>query len=208
MAEPDDRSEQDNPSMMDEGQRALLDDPVVLIETIYHLLWRWADFSLYIISPTMDLISPPFLILPEALSDSPEGQEREFVYPIYDHGYKLSTSKGVEMYSAGLSMCKLHYTIEKMIFLLVEKLKSSGIGTEAEVQVAFGGHDLAQRKGFESIINLPYNVVVTNFDPGVWGEKYLQMVKRLSDKGYGYPPEAPRDKYRHSHTGTTSIGKR
>ena len=44
-------------------------------------------------------------------------------------------------------------TIEKMIFLLIERLKSGGISEETEVQVAFGGHELAQRKGFESIIN-------------------------------------------------------
>ena len=106
------------------------------------------------------------------------------------------------MYSAGKSMCKLFYTIEKIIFMLVERLKTGGTSAETEVQVAFGGHELAQRKGFESIINLSYNVVVTNFDPGPWGERYLQVVKRLAEKGYGYPAEAPRDSYRQSHTST------
>jgi hypothetical protein len=86
---------------------------------------------------------------------------------------------------------------------LVERLKAGGVATDTEVQIAFGGHELAQRKGFESIINLSYNVVVTNFDPGPWGERYLQIVKRLADKGYGYPPESPRDTYRQSHTPTT-----
>jgi hypothetical protein len=103
-------------------------------------------------------------------------------------------------------MCKLYYTIEKMIFLLTERLKTGGISVETEVQIAFGGHELAQRKTFESVINLPYNVVVTNFDPGVWGEKYLQTVKRLADKGYGYPPEAPRDSYR--QTPSTTLGSK
>jgi hypothetical protein len=42
-------------------------------------------------------------------------------------------------------------------------------------------------------------VAMTNFDPGPWGERYLEMVKRLADKGYGYPPESPRDIYRHPH---------
>ena len=104
-------------------------------------------------------------------------------------------------------MCKLYYTIEKMIFLLVERLKTGGVAAETEVQVAFGGHELAQRKGFESIINLSYNVVVTNFDPGVWGDHYLKMAKRLADKGYGYPSEAPRDTYRQSHA-ASSMKKR
>ena len=110
------------------------------------------------------------------------------------------------MYSAGMSMCKLYYTIEKIIFLLVERLKTGGVSTETEVQVAFSGHELAQRKAFEIIINLNHNVVVTNFDPGIWGERYLQTVKRLADKGYGYPLEAPRDSFRQSHN-PKSISK-
>ena len=197
-------SPEENIAQMMEEQRALLltDDPVTRIERVYQLWWHWADFQLFIINPTIDVISPPIIILPEQLPDS---DELEFVYPIHDHGYKLSTSKAEDMYSAGMSMCRLYFTIEKMIYLLVERLKTGGTGTDTEVQVAFGGHELAQRKGFESIINLSYNVVVTNFDPGSWGERYLQIVKRLADKGYGYPPEAPRDTYRHSHAATTKL---
>lgn len=175
---------------------ALDDDPIALVEKIYQLWWHWADFQLFIISPTIEIISPPKIILAEHL---PHSNELEFVYPIIDEGYRLRTSKAGDMFSAGMSMCKLYYTIEKMIFLLVERLKANGVSGETEVQVAFGGHELAQRKGFESIINLSYNVVVTNFDPGPWGERYLEMVKRLADKGYGYPPESPRDIYRHPH---------
>ena len=176
-------------------------DPVVLIERIYKLWWHWADFSLFIVTPTFDVINPPIIISPETI---PETGELEFVYPIHDYGYKLMTSKAEDMYVAGMSMCRLYYTIEKMIFLLVERLKSGGISTETEVQVAFGGHELPQRKAFETIINLNYNVVVTNFEPGVWGEHYLEIVKRLSDKGYGYPSGAPRTVYRQPHG--TSIG--
>lgn len=191
----------DSMQISDEERRALqIEDPVSLIEKVYQLWWHWADFQIYVISPTIDVISPPLIISPETL---PNSNELEFVYPILDDGYRLSTSKGEDMYTAGMSMCKLYYTIEKMIFLLVERLKSGGVATDTEVQIAFGGHELAQRKGFESIINLSYNVVVTNFDPGPWGERYLQIVKRLADKGYGYPPESPRDTYRHSHTPTT-----
>ena len=180
------------------------DEEGTLVEKIYQLWWRWADFQLYIVSPTIPVISPPLLISPDHIIES---DELEFVYTIHDHGYMLSTSKSDDMYSAGMAMCKMYYTIEKMIFLLVERLKSGGIDTDSEVQVAFGGHELAQRKGFESIINLSYNVVVTNFDPGSWGERYLQVVKRLADKGYGYPPEAPRDGYRHAHHTASLAGK-
>lgn len=203
MQDPVDNPEENIAQIMAEQRESLLvDDAVTLIEKVYQLWWRWADFQLFIVNPTIDVISPPIIILPERLQD---GDELEFVYTIHDHGYKLSTSKSEDMYSAGMSMCKLYFTIEKMIFLLVERLKSGGTGTETEVQVAFGGHELAQRKGFESIINLSYNVVVTNFDPGSWGERYLQIVKRLADKGYGYPPEAPRDTYRHQHVSTQRI---
>lgn len=206
MPDPVHGSEQDVRLIIDEDRRHLLEeDPLTLIEKVYQLWRNWADFQLYVINPTIDVISPPVVIPPEPL---PDGHELEFVYHIIDHGYMLSTSKGEDMFSVGMSMCKLYYTIEKMIFLLVERLKTGGVDQETEVQVAFGGHELAQRKGFESVINLSYNVVVTNFDPGAWGERYLQVVKRLADKGYGYPPEAPRDTYRHSHTAAPKINKR
>ena len=170
--------------------RADIDDnPVTIIERVYQLWWHWADFTIYIVSPTIVTISPPDIIEPEF---NQETKKKEFVYNIMDHGFSLSTSKGEEMYIVGMSMCKLFLTIEKMIFILIERLRSGGISEETEVQVSFGGHELAQRKAFESIINLSYNVVVTNFDPGEWGERYLQIVKRLADKGYGYPRPAPR----------------
>ena len=144
------------------------------------------------------VLSSPIIIEPALITGT---DELEFVYPIYDYGVKLSTSKGKELFSAGLSMFKLYYTIEKMIFILIERLKKYSISKETEVEVAFDGHELAQRKCFDSIINLSYNVVVTNFDPGSWGERYLASTKKLADMGYGYPPEAPRDIYRKPHSG-------
>lgn len=206
MAQSEDMSAQDFESASEKNREFLsqLEEEDILAQAarVYQLWWRWADFELFIINPTIDLISPPVVIPPDIVTES---NELEFVYTIHDHGYKLSTSKGQEMYSAGMSMCKLHYTIEKMIYILVERLKSGGVGTETEVQVAFGGHELAQRKAFESVINLGYNVVVTNFDPGVWGERYLQIVKRLADKGYGYPTEGPRSIYRASRAAASSA---
>lgn len=184
----------------DEQDQMLHDDQdnnfLAQIEKLYQIWWRWADFHLFIITPSVDTISPPKIIKPETI---PGTHELEFVYPIHDHGYKLSVSKGQDIYLAGLSMCKLYYTIEKMIYILVERLKSVGVSVETEVEVAFDGHELAQRKCFDSIINLSYNVVVTNFDPGTWGERYLAATKRLADMGYGYPPESPRDNYRKPH---------
>lgn len=176
-------------------------NPVTLIQRVYQIWWHWADFHLYISSPNIEKISPPILIHPQTI---PGSDEREFVYVIHDSGYKLSTSKGEDMMNAGMSMCKLYFTIEKMITLLIERLKTGGISQETEVQVAFAGHELAQRKAFESIINLEFNVVVTNFEPGKWGERYLETVKRMADK-YGYPKEAPRDTYKVTHSPGTRI---
>ena len=178
-----------------------LNNPVTLVERVYQIWWHWADFHLFITTPHIPSISPAIVIEPETI---PASGELEFVYAIHDSGYKLSTSKSEDMYSAGMSMCKLFFTIEKMIAILVERLKSGGISAETEVQIAFGGHIIAQRKAFESIINLSYNVVVTNFDPGAWGESYLQNVKGMANK-YGYPPEAPRETYKHAY-GSSAVG--
>lgn len=167
---------------------------------VFLLWWHWAYFEITVTSPNFPSYYPPKIVHSELISGT---DEYEFVYDICDGGYKLSTSKGEEMYSVGMSMCKMFYTIEKMIHILVKRIKGEGISTEAEVQVTFDGHLLAQRKAFESIINLNYNVVVTNFDPGVWGERYLEIVKRLSERGYGYPSEAPREIYKINKRDTT-----
>lgn len=204
MVETTDSSDSDAliPTEVRQMRSALDASPIALMENIYQLSWRWADFHLFILNPVIEPLVPQEVIQPEPI---PSTNELEFVYPIHDYGNSLSASKGEEMHEAGLSMCKLYYTIEKMIYILVERLKRSGIDTNTEVQVAFGGHELAQRKGFESIINLNYNVVITNFDPGLWGERYLQIAKRLADKGYGYPPESPRDNYRQPRASAPSA---
>jgi hypothetical protein len=186
-----------------QDMEADLDDPVTLVERVYQIWWRWADFHIFIISPSIPKISPPVIIKPEVI---PGTHELEHVYDIHDFGSKLSTSKGEELLNAGMSMCKLYMTIEKMIYIIVERLKTGGVDTETEVQVAFGGHLLPQRKAFESIINLAYNVVVTNFDPGVWGERYLQIVKQNAEK-FGYPPEAPRSTFKQPHQSVSARVK-
>ncbi|CEK11941.1 hypothetical protein [Legionella hackeliae] len=206
MATPD-ISPEEYAKLAEEGRKILLEsqaDPVMLVEQVYQLWWRWADFELFIITPTIHTIDPPLIIKPELIQGT---EEHEFVYTIHDYGHRLITSKSSDMYTAGMSNCKLYLTIEKMIYLLVERLKSGGISHETEVQVAFNGHELAQRKAFESIINLSYNVVVTNFDPGTWGERYLQSVKRLADKGYGYPSETPRESFRQSHAHAPGLSR-
>ena len=170
---------------------------VVALESI-NAFRGW--FSLHIINPFIDPINPPLIHMPDSLEDA--AHEAEFVYPIIDTGDMLAASKAEDMFTAGFSMCKLYYTIEKIIWLLVERLKSGGIiGDEGssegqEVQIAIHGYQSALRYAFASIINLPANVVIVNFDPGSWGEDYLAVVSKLAEKGYGYPDESPRDVFR------------
>lgn len=114
---------------IDIGKRRLemeadLNDPVVLVERVYQIWWHWADFQLYIVSPFIDTISPPVIINPELI---PGTDEYEFVYPIHDSGSKLATSKCAQMYHAGMSMHKLYMTIEKMIYILIERLKKKAL---------------------------------------------------------------------------------
>lgn len=177
-------------------QLALKPDALRLASIVYQVWQRWANFELTIVSPSLPNFDPPHILKPESL---PNNEGVEFVYIIHDYGNKFITSKQEELFSAGLSMCKLHYTIEKIIALLVARLDQGGVDKETEVQIAFAGHESAQRKGFESVINLKENVIVINFEPGVWGERYLNLVKKWADRGFGYPKEAPRDVYRISH---------
>ena len=176
------------------------DDKVLLsgVSGVYQLWNNWAYFELKINSPIIEELPCEVVIEPAKV----DNDIVEFVYPIVDFGNKLTTSKGEDMFSVGLSMCKLYYTIEKMIEILILRVKGSD---GEEVLVEFDGNQLAQRKAFESIINLNQSVVVSNFDPGVWGEKYLATIKRLADKGFGYPTETPRDIYKISSK--VSAGK-
>lgn len=180
-------------------------DPLRRIELVYQIWRRWADFHLVIVDPVIEKITPPILIPPELISED----TYEYVYNILDEGYMLSTSKGQEMFTAGMSMAKLYNTIEKMFYLLAERLRTSGYADGTEVQVNFQGFELAQRKAFEVLVNFPdeLNVIVTNYDPGPWGETFLRTVKHLADKGYGYPPEAPRETFRKIQKTPSSFKK-
>lgn len=160
------------------------------IESLYYMWILWADFHIYIITPYIEPINPPLVIEPEIISET---GEYENVYNILDHGYLMSTSRGLDIVSGIRSLSKLFNTIEKMIKILVERLRTSGIATsEEEVQVSFRGHELGQRKAFESILNLAENVVVTNFAPGEWGERFLKNIEELAKRGYGLPKSSPR----------------
>ena len=166
-------------------------DETDMLDYIYYLWLLWGDFQLYIIEPLVEPINPPIVISPETLEDG----NLEYVFNIYDEGFRLSTSRGQEGLSLGYNMLKFYNTIEKMVFILVERLKAGGIDNETEVRVAFYGHELGQRKAFESILNLEENVVVTNFDAGDWGDRFMNTVLTLVESGYGAPHHSPRRSY-------------
>ena len=111
---------------------AEFEDPMILVQRIYQLWWNWADFHIYVISPYIESISPPIIIEPELISEN----EIEFVYPIQDRGDKLSTSKGKEMFYSGKSMCKLFFTIEKMVMPFVKKVMT--VRAEPEERPRYG----------------------------------------------------------------------
>ncbi|WP_367607482.1 virulence factor [Legionella sp. W05-934-2] len=182
--------------LLDVSLNALSGDE--LTAAVYFLWQEWADFGMHVISPSIESYHAPVIHKPEKISDN----EYEFVYDICDWGNILVTSKGVTGFSQGRSMCRLNYTIEKMIYLLIERLRTGGVDPQTEVEIAFEGHLLAQRYAFSSVINLEENVVVVNFDPGRWGEVYLETLSRLSERGYGYPAGSPRDIFRASHSGS------
>lgn len=162
-----------------------------MLEYLEYLWMLWADFSISIISPLIDPISPP-IVIPPLVNE--EGR-KERVFCISDEGFRLTTSRGEEAFTLGQSMFKYFNTIEKMIKLLVERLQTGGIDKETEVRVAFFGFELGQRKAFESILNLEENVVVSNYDPGEWGDRYMKNILELAERGYGLPPSSPRTKY-------------
>lgn len=148
------------------------------------------------------LTDKPEIYRPESLQESPHTEE--FVYPIFDYGDRLISSKGSQTLFSGQSMIKMFYTIDKMITIWYNKIKSLEENggrkgsPHGEVKVYLDGFDLCLRKAFEVIINLSDNWIVMNYDPGDWGNRYLDILQKLNAKGYSYPPPAPRDYYRHS----------
>ena len=170
------------------------DDPSKLQSSVVDL-WlnhRCAYIEIKIISPVLEDI--PEMIIPAKVDA--ESEEEEFVYPIHDTGHTLLASKGSEMFEAGMSMCKLYYTIEKMIALLMERLNNAGIPAEQEVELCFAGSVSAQRKAFESIINLNQNISVQNFEPGPFGDRLVQILQRFAARGIPLPLPAPRDVFK------------
>ena len=190
-------------------QETNLIEDIGLLENVSYLQALWADFHLYITEPFI-APQPPRFVRPayNKVKDTYEN-----VYPIRDYGYFMSTSRGRDLAKGTRAMVKLFNTVEKMVALLIDRTTdiSSGGASDAKegdggksgdgegdgtstpaVCVAFYGHEQAQRKAFESVINLKQNVVVINFEPGKWGERYMKNVMSIADQGFGLPRVAPR----------------
>ena len=138
----------------------------------------------------------PNIIQPALIEGSDNALE--FVYPIFDFGDRLMASKQSDLEFSSQSMIKMYYTIEKMVAIWYEKLKSVEGG--GEVLLYLDGHLLCMRKAFEVIINIPDNWIIMNFDPESWGQQYLSTLNRLRDKNFNFPPSAPRDVYKNPKT--------
>jgi hypothetical protein len=170
-------------------------DEAAFAKSLVYLRQLWSYIEIRVEHPGFEFKDDATLHEPQPLADN--ASELEFVYPIYDHGDRLLASKDI---ASGACMIKMHYTIEKMINILYQKyLEIVGSGGVGEFNIYLDGELLAIRKAFEVIINLPDNWVVMNFEPGNWGSNYLSSLQKLYDKGFSYPPPAPRDTYRHSH---------
>ena len=176
-------------------------DPLLIMDRFYHLWREWADFHIYMIEPIVSA-TQPVMIEPALLEDS---GAVEFVYPIQDAGNRLSTSKGVEMYTAGMSMSRLFNTIEKMFAILIERLEAQGATVDTDIRIAFGGHQIAQRKGFEVSLNLEHQVIVVNFDEEDWPKRHIAVLKNLVKKGFKAPTKAPRYSFRYPPGKTPSL---
>ncbi|MDP3560375.1 MAG: hypothetical protein Q8R79_08535, partial [Legionellaceae bacterium] len=177
------------------------------IELLSIIQRSWDSVLLFVVSPTLPPNKPPVIHQPETLEEG-----TEFVYPIVDFGFAYGTSKAGAFAAEAGGQNKLHWTIEKIITLLDEKLSALGLPADAEIRVSLAGTESALRKIFESIINLRGNIVITNYDPGAWGDNYLRVVEKMVQENLGYPPEAPRQPYRqhlgHKSGGGTSLSSK
>jgi hypothetical protein len=170
---------------------------------ILNIVRSWGEFVMVMIYPALPAFEKPKLLLPEDLGDG----EFEFVYPIYDRGTSLATSKAQDVFCND-GLCKVNFTIEKMIDIFYQRIKQQNIDEGRSLEMLFYGLPELQRKAFESLINLEFNVVVNNFEPGEWGDNYIDMVRKMEEQGYGYPSKSPRKNYRNSYKKKIPINKK
>lgn len=166
----------------------LIED-VGMLQDVYYLWILWADFHLFITKP---FVTPRPVKIVEPGKD-PQSGLPEDVYPIYDYGDVFRTSRGQDIAKGMRVTRKYLNTVDKIIRLASQRAKEvedeTGVGeAEPERRVAFRGHEIGQRKGFISAINHDKQMVVVNFEPGEWGERYLSVLDELIKRGYAERP--------------------
>ena len=161
-----------------------------LMQNIYYIWLLWIDFHLYINSPYVPPTYPPKVIKSGELSEN----ENEQVYTIYDYGDHFSTSVGDSLAKGTRATGKMLNTVIKMMRLMIERVKEvdqevgqGEAGDEMAIRVAFDGHEIAQRMAFKQCVMHDMNILVTNFDPGEWGERQLRTIWIISPTKVIYP---------------------
>lgn len=193
-------SEQDNDNAENSSQLGDLNqdyNEASYTKALEYLKLAKAYIEIRIEESRFQLRDEPIIIAPAPI----EGDESylEFVYPIHDYGDRLIACKQSDHEFSHQTMSKMYYTIEKMIFIWYEKVKALGGGDDQETLVYLDGHKYCMRKAFETIINIPDNWIVMNFDPEAWGHQYLETLNRLRKKNFDFPSSAPREDYKHLH---------
>lgn len=152
-------------------------------EDVDYVWGLWADFSVYLVDPGIHAQFPPKWIEPEKGS---------YKQAFLDYGNELKVSRGEDLALGIRTYGKLMNTIETMIELIIQRAAEalgaeddgSGAAMDEEIQIAFNGFEILQRKAFRVSIESEHNVLVTNFDPGEWGERQLRCFNELVNKGY------------------------
>lgn len=163
-------------------------DELSLLKDVYYIWILWADMHIHIIDPYVAPAFPPKVIPP---GTDNEGNP-EHRYKIYDFGDHFSTSVGEELINGTRATGKYLNTIEEMVRLTTERAKAIQAedgetgegGEEPEIRLAFAGHEIGQRKAFKECIMSQENIVVTNFEPGEWGEQQLRNMEYLAERGF------------------------
>lgn len=167
------------------------EEDYLFIQNIYYLWLLWADFKIYITSPYLPHVSPPVRIEPEV--NNKTGQA-EWVYPILDAGDMLSTSRGEDIIHGIGATGKFLNTIEKLVNLAVDRCREAirqggDSGSTVEMRFSLHGYEVGRRKAFNVCVDSGENIVITNFDPGEWGERQLRCIQYLAERGYlAIPP--------------------
>ena len=188
---------------MSQFQQKLLDleytDRGYYLKNIYYLWILWADFHLHISRPIVEPRDVVRIIKPTVDANG----KVENVYPIFDHGNVLSTSRGEDVVKGLRSMGKMYNTIDKMARLLLGRISAyiedeedddGGIGSvqqRMDVAVAFRGHELVQRKAYVAITDLGKNIEIVNFAPGEWGRQ-LPFIRSVTAQRQASSAPTPR----------------